>query len=143
MPTKENIWADVDYEPSEVDMTVQQVSAHVYYVQGPPGIATDNEGFMSNAGFVVTKEGIVVFDALGTPSLAHKLFHKIRAISDQPIAKVIVSHYHADHIYGLQVFKQSLHRLVLSSIWNPKPHRQDLVNEESRCFLGWMKIPIL
>lgn len=105
--TNENIWTDVDYEPSEVDMPVRQVSPHAYYVEGPPGVATDNEGFMSNAGFIVTNEGIVVFDALGTPSLAHKLLHKIRAISDQPIAKVIVSHYHADHIYGLQVFKQA------------------------------------
>ena len=30
---------------------------------------------------------------------------KIRAVTDQPIRKVVVSHYHADHIYGLQVFK--------------------------------------
>jgi len=46
-----------------------------------------------------------VFDALGTPSLAFKLYSLIRAITSQPIKKVIVSHYHADHIYGLQVLK--------------------------------------
>jgi glyoxylase-like metal-dependent hydrolase (beta-lactamase superfamily II) len=26
-------------------------------------------------------------------------------VTDQPVVKVIVSHYHADHIYGLQVFQ--------------------------------------
>jgi glyoxylase-like metal-dependent hydrolase (beta-lactamase superfamily II) len=29
----------------------------------------------------------------------------IRRITDKPVVKVVVSHYHADHIYGLQVFK--------------------------------------
>lgn len=93
------------YAPTSVDMEVRQVSEHVYYVQGAAGIATDNEGFISNAGFVVTGDGVVVFDSLGTPSLAEKLVSRIREITDQPIRKVIVSHYHADHIYGLQVFE--------------------------------------
>lgn len=94
------------YPATNVEMELKQVSEHVYYVQGKAGIATDNEGFISNAGFIVTNEGVVVFDALGTPSLAHLLLSKIRSITDKPVIKVIVSHYHADHIYGLQVFKE-------------------------------------
>ncbi len=94
------------YAPTSVDMAVKKVSEHVYYVEGVPGIATDNEGFISNAGFIVTDDGVVVFDSLGTPSLAHKLVQKIKTITDQPIKKVIVSHFHADHIYGLQVFEE-------------------------------------
>ncbi len=93
------------YPPTSVNMELKQVSEHVYYVQGKAGIATDNEGFISNAGFIVTDEGVIVFDTLGTPSLANLLLTKIRSITDKPILKVIVSHYHADHIYGLQVFK--------------------------------------
>ena len=94
------------YPPAPVTMTVQQVSEHVYYVEGAAGTALDNEGFISNAGFVVTPQGVVVFDALGTPSLAAMLVKHIRRVTDQPILKVISSHYHADHIYGLQVFKE-------------------------------------
>ncbi|WP_455205214.1 hypothetical protein, partial [Kaarinaea lacus] len=30
-PTNESVWANVDYEPSDVAMSVQQVSEHVYY----------------------------------------------------------------------------------------------------------------
>ena len=93
------------YAPTTVDMPVKKVSEHVYYVEGIPGVATDNEGFISNAGFVVTGDGVVVFDSLGTPSLAHKLVQQIGTITDQPIRKVVVSHFHADHIYGLQVFE--------------------------------------
>jgi glyoxylase-like metal-dependent hydrolase (beta-lactamase superfamily II) len=94
------------YPPAPITMTLQQVSEHVYYVEGAAGTALDNEGFISNAGFVVTPAGVVVFDALGTPSLAAMLLKQIRSVTDQPIVKVISSHYHADHIYGLQVFKE-------------------------------------
>ena len=94
------------YAPTGVEMEIKKVSEHVYYVEGKPGIATDNEGFISNAGFVVTADGVIVFDSLGTPSLAHKLVQKIGEVTDQPIKKVIVSHFHADHIYGLQVFEE-------------------------------------
>lgn len=93
------------YAPSTVDMKLEKVSEHVYYVQGPPGIATDNQGFISNATAVITNDGIVMIDALGTPSLAALFLEKLRKVTDQPVRKVIVTHYHADHIYGLQVFK--------------------------------------
>ena len=94
------------YAKSNVEMELVKVTEHIYYVQGAAGIATDNEGFISNAGVVITDAGVVLFDALGTPSLAKLLLSKIREITDQPVTKVIVSHYHADHIYGLQVFKE-------------------------------------
>jgi len=94
------------YPKSDVLMPLKQVSEHVYYVHGIAGTATENEGFISDSGFVVTKEGVVVFDALGSPSLAVRLYENIRTVTDLPIKKVFVSHYHADHIYGLQVFKE-------------------------------------
>ena len=94
------------YAKTNVSMELVKVSEHVYYVQGTAGMATDNEGFISNAGVVITNDGVILFDALGTPSLANLLLSKIREITDKPIRKVIVSHYHADHIYGLQVFKE-------------------------------------
>ena len=99
-------YAEQHYAPVDVEMNVQQISEHCYYVQGKPGIATDNAGFISNSGFVVTQEGVVIIDSLGSPSLAWKLLQEIRKITDKPIVKVIVTHYHADHIYGLQVFKK-------------------------------------
>ncbi len=83
-----------------------QASRHVYYVQGAPGMATrENRAFNSNAAFVVTPEGVLVFDALGTPALAEQLRKAIAAITTQPIRRVIVSHFHADHFYGLQSLK--------------------------------------
>ncbi|NWG39430.1 MAG: MBL fold metallo-hydrolase [Hydrogenophilaceae bacterium] len=90
-----------------VPMKATRVGTHSYYIQGLAGAASaDNQGFMSNAGFVVTRKGVVVFDTLGTPPLAGKMLGIIRKITKQPVRIVIVSHYHADHYYGVQVFKE-------------------------------------
>lgn len=88
------------------EMVPVQAGPHSWYVLGEAGMASAaNEAFMSNAGFVITDEGVVVFDALGTPALATQLIEEIGKLTDQPIRRVIVSHYHADHFYGLQAFK--------------------------------------
>jgi glyoxylase-like metal-dependent hydrolase (beta-lactamase superfamily II) len=93
------------YPPVTVDMELEKVSEHVYYVQGAAGVATDNEGFISNAAAIVTSEGVVVVDALGSPSLAERFLALLREVTDASVVMVILTHYHADHIYGLQVFK--------------------------------------
>ena len=84
-------------------LTPIRASEHVWYFQGDSGMAsTANRAFNSNAAFVVTRDGVVVFDALGTPELGAAMKRAIEKISAQPIRVVIVSHFHADHFYGLQ-----------------------------------------
>jgi len=103
---------DFKYPLSTVEMSLKKVSEHVYYVEGIPGVATDNQGFISNSSFIITEKGIVVIDALGSPSLAEQMMALIRTVSDKPIIEVITTHYHADHIYGLQVFKEQGAKVV-------------------------------
>ena len=85
-----------------------RVTDNVYYVQGKPGVASaSNEGFNSNAGFVVTREGVVVIDSLGTPALGEALIAAIRKVTPIPIKRLILTHYHADHFYGAVAFKRA------------------------------------
>lgn len=87
-------------------MVAHQVSASAWYVEGVSALGSPaNQNFISNAAFVVTPAGVVVIDSLGSPALATRLVAEIRKITPQPITHVIVTHYHADHIYGLQTFK--------------------------------------
>ncbi len=54
----------------EISLTAQRLSEHCWFFQGEADMATaSNKGFMSNAGFVVTPDGVIAFDALGTPAL--------------------------------------------------------------------------
>ncbi|BCO33215.1 MBL fold metallo-hydrolase [Thiohalobacter sp. COW1] len=96
------------YGEVSLPLELHQVpDAPVYYLVGLSGVpGAENEGHTSNAGFVVTDAGVVVFDALGTPALGYRMLQRIREVTDQPIERVIVSHYHADHIYGLQAFEE-------------------------------------
>lgn len=94
--------------PVTVDLRPQQLTPRVWWIEGLQGMVShENQGFNSNAGFVVTDEGVVVFDVLGTPALGAAMLAKIRAITDKPIRRVVISHYHSDHFYGLQAFKEA------------------------------------
>jgi glyoxylase-like metal-dependent hydrolase (beta-lactamase superfamily II) len=90
----------------DIVLVPQQVSPHGWFFEGEAGMASvANKGFMSNAGFVVTSDGVIVFDALGTPALGRAMVAAIAKVTPQPIRRVVVSHYHADHVYGLQSLK--------------------------------------
>jgi len=108
MPASAATPVETPYGAVSLPFTLHKIAdAPVYYIEGLSGVPdTVNEGHTSNAGFVVTQAGVVVFDALGTPALGYRLLQRIRQVTDKPVKFVVVSHYHADHIYGLQAFKQ-------------------------------------
>ena len=57
-------------EPLPMKLQPKKASERVYYFEGEPAMASSaNRAFNSNAAFVVTNDGVVVFDALGTPAL--------------------------------------------------------------------------
>jgi len=94
-------------------MVAQQVSPSAWYVEGVSALGSPaNQNFISNAAFVVTPAGVVVIDALGSPALAERLMAEIRKVTPRPVTHVIVTHYHADHIYGLQAFKAQGARII-------------------------------
>ena len=89
-------------------LTPKQISPSVWYVEGLTALGSvQNKNFISNASFIVGPEGVVVIDALGSPALAQALVEAIGKVSKKKITHVIVTHYHADHIYGLQVFQKN------------------------------------
>ncbi len=108
-----NVGASEDLQVP-VDMTPVRVSQHAWYVAGAAGVATDNYGFISNAAFVATGDGVVVFDTLGTPVLGEKLLAAIRSVTSEPVKRVYISHYHADHMYGNQAFDATGAEIIAS-----------------------------
>ena len=101
------------FGPDGPPVEPRQVSKSAWIVQGLSAQgSTQNQNFISNAGFVITPAGVVVIDALGSPVLATKLLAAIKKITPLPVTHVIVTHYHADHIYGLQVFKTAGARIM-------------------------------
>jgi glyoxylase-like metal-dependent hydrolase (beta-lactamase superfamily II) len=104
------------YPALTLPLRIDQVPGKpIWYSTGNPGIpGKDNEGNTSNAGFVVTSDGVVVFDALGTPSLGWALLQEIKKVTGKKIRYVVASHYHADHIYGLQAFRDHTEAIIVA-----------------------------
>ncbi len=98
----------IQAQPALQALPTQQVAEQIWFVQGEAALGSPaNRNFISNAAFIVTAQGVVVIDGLGSPALARALLATIRQHTDRPIRYVVVTHYHADHIYGLQVLKEA------------------------------------
>ena len=119
-----------------------QLSPSAYFVRGETGLPSHaNRGFTSNAGFVITREGVVVFDTLGTPVLGEELLAAIRRLTRAPIRHVIVSHYHADHFYGLAAFKAEgarIHAHEAAKAYLASDAPKARLEERSRSLAPWV-----
>ncbi len=90
----------------DATLPLYRIGPDTYFLYGNIStINEDNRGFNGNAGFIVTGDGVVVIDALGTPFLGRRLVSTIRAITDQPIRYLILTHNHPDHAYGASAFR--------------------------------------
>ncbi len=116
------------WEAATIEMPVVQVGPHSWVVEGRLEDASRaNQGFMSNAGFVITESGVIVFDTLGSPALAARLLAEIKRHTKLPVRRVIVSHYHADHFYGIPAL-----RAAGAEIWAHTDARQYLHSEAAQ-----------
>jgi glyoxylase-like metal-dependent hydrolase (beta-lactamase superfamily II) len=76
----------------------------VFIVPGDTGRGSEGR---SNAGFVVTEEGVVVIDALGSPAQGERLLAAVRAATRQPVRWLVLTHHHPDHHFGTIVFRRA------------------------------------
>ncbi|MBB5048329.1 glyoxylase-like metal-dependent hydrolase (beta-lactamase superfamily II) [Rhodopseudomonas rhenobacensis] len=85
---------------------------------GPDLYAFTAEGD-PNSAVIVGEDGCIVFDAQATPAMAGKVIERVRAVTDQPIKYVVLSHYHAVRVLGASAYdaqgivaSQETHRLI-------------------------------
>lgn len=83
------------YSDANDDAELIQLTEHVYAAVGYD---------IGNIGFIVTDEGILVFDTGGEVERAARALAAIREVSDKPILGVIYSHGHGDHTGGVDAF---------------------------------------
>jgi len=58
----------------------------------------------ANAGFVLTERGAIVIDTLDKPARGREMAAAIQARTDKPVALVINTHHHYEHVFGNQAF---------------------------------------
>lgn len=67
------------------------------------GVREDNPRFpvMGTTTFVISNEGVVVYDGGGSATMAERVIAKIRSLTDRPVTHVVISHWHGDHNFGI------------------------------------------
>ena len=94
--------------PKHVGETLKKLGDNIYGVFGVyEQVSPENRGFISNAYFVVTSEGVLVVDVLSTYKLGKELVEAIKKTTDKPIKLAVITHYHTDHFYGIKALKEA------------------------------------
>lgn len=82
----------------------RRIAEGVYVVPGDTGRGSEGR---PNAGFIVTREGVVVVDALASPRQGESLLQTIRSVTKQPVKWLVLTHHHPDHHFGAIVFRRA------------------------------------
>lgn len=86
---------------------VTEVAPGIYLRPGLQEVAdAHNHGYIANIGFIVGNEKVAVIDTGNSYQEGMALRRAIRAVTDLPIAYVILTHMHPDHTLGATAFKQ-------------------------------------
>jgi glyoxylase-like metal-dependent hydrolase (beta-lactamase superfamily II) len=64
-------------------------------------------GLDGNSIVVTSNDGVLVFDANGTPAAARAVIAEIRKITNKPVKYLVFSHWHWDHWYGAEAYKEA------------------------------------
>jgi len=61
-------------------------------------------GMGGNVACKITSDGVVLIDAGTTSENGKRILELVRSITDKPVKYIILTHYHNDHVGGLQEF---------------------------------------
>lgn len=90
---------------AQAALPVTEVASGVYVHRGAHAEAnSENDGGIANIGFIVGARSVAVIDTGGSPTIGLGLLSAIREVTDRPIAYVINTHFHPDHILGNSAF---------------------------------------
>jgi glyoxylase-like metal-dependent hydrolase (beta-lactamase superfamily II) len=111
----------------------RRIADGVYVVPGDTGRGSEGR---PNAGFIVTSEGVVVVDALASPSEGEALLRTIRSATHQPVAWLVLTHHHPDHHFGAIVFRRAGAKVIAH------PDTRVLASEGGRDALAadWVRV---
>lgn len=100
--------ADFDYRLAPVE-----IAQGVWIFEGErEDFSRENGGNIVNTAFLITEEGVLVFDTGPSRRYGEQMRAAIAAVTELPITHVFLSHHHPDHVFGSQAFDpERLHAL--------------------------------
>jgi glyoxylase-like metal-dependent hydrolase (beta-lactamase superfamily II) len=81
-----------------------QVAEGMFLYVTPP---YSDVGLDGNAVAILSDDGVLVFDANGTPAAAVAVLADIGRMTSRPVRYLVLSHWHWDHWYGAEVYRRA------------------------------------
>lgn len=83
----------------------RQIAADTWLLEGSTeNFAEGNGGNIVNTAFIVTDEGVLVIDSGPSRRYGEAMRAAIASVTDKPVARVLLTHHHPDHVLGNQAF---------------------------------------
>jgi glyoxylase-like metal-dependent hydrolase (beta-lactamase superfamily II) len=108
-------------------MQAEKLAENVYAIVSPARTFpnTENLGWNSNTAFVVTGNGVLMFDTGSSLKIGEALLQVVRSVTDQPVRWVINTHVHGDHWLGNGAFiSDDLEQIIASDLAIELMHEQ-------------------
>lgn len=92
----------------------EQVTANIYSAIGATAPGTyANSGHNNNLSFVITDEGVLVFNAGDNYLLAKALHHEIKKLTDQPVKYVVLENAQGHAMLGSNYWKEQGANIIM------------------------------
>lgn len=82
-----------DTAEKKIDFTRLSGRAHAYTAEGDP-----------NSGVIAGDDSVMVVDAQATPAMARDVIAKLREVTDKPVRRLVLTHYHAVRVMGASAY---------------------------------------
>ncbi len=101
--------------------------------------ARTNGGNIVNTAFLITEEGVVVFDTGPSRRYGEQMREAIEAVTALPITHVFLSHHHPDHVFGNQAFDADILHALEGTIQRLAAQGDDFADNLYRALGDWMR----
>jgi glyoxylase-like metal-dependent hydrolase (beta-lactamase superfamily II) len=97
-------------------MQAERIADNVYAILTPTRELPnpENGGWNSNSAFVITGEGVVLFDSGSSTEIGRAINKTISGVTQQPVRWIVNSHAHGDHWLGNAAFEDSVEGIYAS-----------------------------
>lgn len=93
---------------------LSRISERVYVIHGPNDLPNaNNQGFINNPGFVLTKRGVVVIDPGSSLQVGAMVLRAVATVTREPVVAVFNTHIHGDHWLGNDAIRRIYPQAVI------------------------------
>jgi len=103
------------FSADQFNLTPIEVSKNVFVFLGDiDDVNNNNGGAISNTGFIIGDNSILVIDAGPSYLYASNVIEVINSYSNLPIKYLVVTHHHADHSFGISRYLEINTEIIMA-----------------------------